>query len=177
MENKELSKTILILITIIGGVIGFLYETLFYKIDLGYFTKRGSTFGPWIPIYAFGSLFIALIVYPKRKNKFQTMLLILFITTILEYTTGFILHKIFHTRLWDYNIEILNFGNINGFICLRSLLLFTFAGMVLIYKIIPIIINLEKKDKRKLLKHISNILISIFIIDIIAYQIINFIKK
>lgn len=177
MENKELSKTVLILITIIGGIIGFIYETIFYKIDLGYFTKRGSTFGPWIPIYAFGSLFIALFVYPKRKNKFQTIFLISLLTTVLEYTTGYILYKGFNIRLWNYNTEMLNFGNINGFICIRSILLFTFAGMVLIYKIIPIIINLEKKDKRKLLNHISNILISIFIIDIIAYQIINFIKK
>lgn len=177
MKKDKLNKTVLILITIIGGIIGFIYETIFYKIDLGYFIKRGSTFGPWIPIYAFGSLFIALFIYPKRKNKIQTMLLILSLTTFLEYTTGYILYEVFHIRLWDYNTEILNYGNINGYICLRSILLFTFAGMILIYNIIPIIIHLEEKDKNKLLKHISNILISIFTIDIIAYQIINYLKK
>ena len=46
------------LIMILSGFFGFIYEMLFYKIDLGYFVKRGSTFGPWIPIYAFGGLLL-----------------------------------------------------------------------------------------------------------------------
>lgn len=35
----------------IGGVFGFLYEELFYLIDLGRLVKRGSTFGPWFQIW------------------------------------------------------------------------------------------------------------------------------
>ena len=52
--SKKSTINILILIMIFSGIFGFIYETIFYKIDLGYFIKRGSTFGPWIPIYAFG---------------------------------------------------------------------------------------------------------------------------
>ena len=68
--NNKTTINVLIFIMILSGFFGFIYEILFYKIDLGYFVKRGSTFGPWIPIYAFGSLFLTLFVYRYRKNPF-----------------------------------------------------------------------------------------------------------
>ncbi len=40
-------------------------------------------------------------------------------------------------RLWDYSSEILNWGNINGFFCFRSVVIFGFAGMFLLYCIEP----------------------------------------
>ena len=43
---------LLILIMVSSGVCGFIYELFFYKIDTGKFVKRGSSYGPWIPIYA-----------------------------------------------------------------------------------------------------------------------------
>ena len=60
LNNKEYGFdkwTILMIFMLIftfSGIFGFIYETLFYKIDLGYFVKRGTTYGPWIPIYAYG---------------------------------------------------------------------------------------------------------------------------
>ena len=39
---------LLILVMVISGISGFIYELLFYRIDLGYFVKRGSSYGPWI---------------------------------------------------------------------------------------------------------------------------------
>ena len=72
-KEEKLSKrdiiNLYILIMISSGIFGFVYETIFYRIDLGYFVKRGSTFGPWIPIYVFGGLFITLLTY-KYKNKY-----------------------------------------------------------------------------------------------------------
>lgn len=71
-KEEKLSRrdiiNLYILIMISSGIFGFLYETIFYRIDLGHFVKRGSTFGPWIPIYVFGGLFIALITYRYRKK-------------------------------------------------------------------------------------------------------------
>ena len=60
LNNKEYKfdkwtvAMIIMLIFTFGGIFGFIYETLFYRIDLGYFVKRGTTYGPWIPIYGFG---------------------------------------------------------------------------------------------------------------------------
>ena len=171
MKKKVINKNTIILVTILGGIIGFIYETIFYKIDLGYFVKRGSTFGPWIPIYAFGSLFITLLVYPYRKKPWIVFLLSMFITLILEYGTGYVLLNFFHIRLWDYNTEIWNFGNINGFICLRSIALFTLAGLFLVYSVIPIISKIQNKIKSKTLNIICNTLAILFIIDMILYHI------
>ena len=101
--------SILIIIMIFSGIFGFIYETIFYKIDLGYFVKRGSTFGPWIPIYAFGGFFITVLSYRFRKNPFIIFILNCIITGILEYGTGYVLYEFMGIRLWDYNTEIWNF--------------------------------------------------------------------
>ena len=55
--NKWTVTRILLLVFTFSGIFGFIYETIFYKIDLGYFVKRGTTYGPWIPIYAYGRSF------------------------------------------------------------------------------------------------------------------------
>ena len=63
LNNKEYKfdkftiAMICMLIFTFSGIFGFIYETIFYKIDLGYFVKRGTTYGPWIPIYGFGRSF------------------------------------------------------------------------------------------------------------------------
>ena len=131
--------SILVLVMVLSAIFGFIYEEIFYYFDLGYLVKRGSTFGPWIPIYAFGGLFITLITYRFRKNPFVVFLLNCIITGVLEYATGFVFYEFFGLRLWDYNTEILNFGNINGYICLRSVLFFGISSLLLIYVVIPII--------------------------------------
>ena len=62
-EEKSVNDLIKLafLVFVFSGFFGFIYEEIFYRIDLGYFVKRGTTFGPWIPIYGFGSIFISLL--------------------------------------------------------------------------------------------------------------------
>ena len=45
---------LLILVMVTSSFCGFIYELLFYKIDLGYFVKRGSSYGPWVRVRAPG---------------------------------------------------------------------------------------------------------------------------
>ena len=66
---------LLILIMVSSGVCGFIYELFFYKIDTGKFVKRGSSYGPWIPIYAFGGLAYALLVYRFKDKPLLVFLL------------------------------------------------------------------------------------------------------
>ena len=104
------------LIYVIAGIIGFIYETVCVYINDGVFAKRGTTFGPWIPIYGFGGLLILGLTFKVRKNPFLVFLLATITSGILEFATGWFILTFFHTRLWDYNEEILNWGNINGFV-------------------------------------------------------------
>ena len=164
---------ILILVMVFSAIIGFIYEEVFYLIDLGYFVKRGSTFGPWIPIYAWGSLLIVYFTYSLRKKPILVFLLNCFITGFLEYGTGYVLDHFFHKKLWDYNVEILNFGNINGYICFRSILLFGLASLFLIYNLIPRLIKLSKKISLKKLSFLAYILGLLFVLDMIIYIVIE----
>lgn len=173
-KEKNLKETIniLFLIMIISGIFGFIYETIFYRIDLGYFVKRGSTFGPWIPIYVYGGLLITICTYRFKNNPYKIFILNIFLTGFLEYITGYILLKYKKIRLWNYNTEILNFGNINGFICLRSVLFFGVSSLILIYLIIPYLLKLDDKISQKKLSIISNSLIITFFLDEFLYFLI-----
>ncbi len=151
---------------VIGGILGFIYEELFYLIDLGKIVKRGITYGPWIPIYAFGSIFIILICIKHKDKPLIVLTLGGAISGLIEFISGYILHHVFHLRLWDYNHEILNFGNIGGYICLRSVLLFSICSLLLVYIIWPILNKINAK-KIKYFDIITIIIFIIFILDII----------
>lgn len=160
---------IFILVMILSGIFGFIYEEIFYRIDLGYFVKRGSTYGPWIPIYFFGGGLITLISYKYKKNPFIVFFINCVVTGILEYGTGFVLYEFFGIRLWDYNTEIWNFGNINGYICLRSILFFGMSSLFLVYLVLPSVKKISERISEKNMSIISYVLLTLFIFDVIIY--------
>lgn len=178
-KDINLKKTIyiLLLIMVCSGFFGFVYETIFYRIDLGYFVKRGSTFGPWIPIYSFGGLLITILTYRFKKSPVIIFLSNCLITGVLEYATGYVLDKLFNTRLWDYNTEIWNWGNVNGYICFRSIFFFGLSSLILIYIIIPILKKLVLRISEKKIAIISCSLGSLFFIDMILHGIVNIIAN
>ncbi|MBP5282366.1 MAG: putative ABC transporter permease [Lachnospiraceae bacterium] len=89
------------LLMALGAFIGWFYEMIFYRIDLGYYTKRGHGFGPWLPIYAFGALGLILIVYKKKLHPALIFLVSMIGSGILEYATGWALYHFMGVRLWD----------------------------------------------------------------------------
>ena len=167
--DKKSTIGVIMMAMIIGGISGFIYEEIFYLIDLGKLVKRGSTFGPWIPIYAFGTLFIILFSYRFRKKPLLVFLINCISTGILEYGTGFVLDKFLNLKLWDYNTEIMNFGNINGYVCFRSVALFGSASLLIIYLIVPFLLKLLDKIKYKKFSMISYTLFSLFVLDMILH--------
>ena len=149
-----------------SGVFGFLYETVFYRIDLGHFVKRGTTWGPWIPIYAYGAVFILLIAYRFRKRPWTVFLLAALSSGILEYAVGWFFWTQRHIRLWDYNTEIWNWGNINGYICARSVLFFGFSGLILVYLLVPAASHLAGRMKKRAFALLALIPFALFVADI-----------
>lgn len=159
---------IICLIIVISGIFGFLYEFIFYYFNGGMkeFYWRGGNFLPWINIYATGSIMIYIFTYRYRKNPFKVFLISFISTGILEYFSGLGMY-IFGDgiRCWDYNQEILNFGNIDGFVCLRSVLFFGISSLLLIYVIVPLCYYLARHMNRKAFLTISITLCSIIMID------------
>ena len=171
-ENHSVDRKTMLgifcLIIVIAGIFGFVYEFIFYYFNEGmkHFYWRGGNFLPWINIYATGSILIYLLTYRYRKNPLKVFLIATILTGILEYFSGLGMYIIGDGfRCWDYNTEILNFGNIGGFVCLRSVLFFGISGLLLIYVIMPIIFSIARKMNKKLFLTISIILFSIIMFD------------
>lgn len=68
---------------------------------------------------------------------------------ILEYATGYVLYEYFGgLRLWDYNTEIWNWGNINGYVCVRSILFFGASAVILMNILVMIFEFMYLKGKK-----------------------------
>ncbi|MBP5678435.1 MAG: putative ABC transporter permease [Bacilli bacterium] len=166
--NKKQFICLLLIVDVLAGITGWLYEYIFYYFNSGMktFYMRGRNYLPWINIYMYGSFLILFLTYRRRKHPLQVFLISALSTGILEFFSGYILYdKLGWTRCWSYNEEILNFGNIGGFVCLRSVTVFGLFGLLLIYGALPILIKIIQSKHQKLVFTLSMILFSIFMID------------
>lgn len=166
--NKKQMISMICLIIVISGIVGWLYEFIFYYFNSGMktFYMRGGNFLPWINIYAYGAFLIIILTYKRRKHPIQVFLISMLATGILEYLSGYILYgKLHWIKCWDYNHEILNFGNINGYVCLRSVLIFGISALFLMYLIIPLLIKLVKSKYINIIYIVSIVLCCIFLAD------------
>ncbi len=160
--------SIIFLMIVISGIFGWVYEFIFYFLNGGCkeFYWRGGNFLPWINIYAYGALGIYFLTFKYRKSPIKVFLLGFIICGLLEFLSGYVMYTFFDGwRCWNYNTEIWNFGNIGGFVCLRSVTFFGISGLLLIYGIVPILFWLAEKVNKKVLLTISSILLAIILID------------
>lgn len=166
--DKKKMLGIFCMIIVIGGVFGFLYEYFFYFFNGGMkeFYYRGGNFLPWINIYATGSVMIYILTYKYRKNPLKVFLISVISTGLLEYFSGLGIYIIGDgLRYWDYNTEILNFGNINGFVCLRSVMFFGLSALLLMYVIVPFCFHVASKSNKKVFLIVTISICSIFLAD------------
>ena len=160
---------IVFLMIVIAGVFGYIYEFIFYYFNGGMkeFYLQGGNFMPWINIYAIGAILVYFITFKFRRHPFIVFLVSFVICGLLEFISGWGLYTFFGgIRYWDYNVEILNFGNIGGFICLRSLLFFGISSLLLIYLIVPFVFCLATKMNKKAFLILSFTLCSIVLFDL-----------
>ena len=159
---------ILCLVIVITGIFGWIYEFIFYYFNSGMkeFYWRGANFLPWINIYATGSIMIIILTKKLKKHPLLIFLIAFISTGILEYFSGLAMYKLMDgIRCWDYNTEILNFGNIDGFVWLRSVTFFGLSALLLMYCIVPSCIYLSKKMNKHTFLTFSILLCSIFLFD------------
>lgn len=169
-ETKNLIQK-LITIFFIGAFVGFIYEVIFYYFTENRFDNAGILYGPWLPIYGIGAMLISLI--PKKVKKHPILLFLgcMFVTGLLEYIIGYIDLHVFGKKLWDYTGLFLN---IDGFVCLRSVLTFAIGGIFLVYLIEPWLNNLfQNKRYYKLLHNILVILTITFVLDILISKLLQ----
>ena len=173
LSDKKRTAIGVFLLTSLGAFIGWVYEMIFYRIDLGYFIKRGHGFGPWLPIYAFGALGLILIVIRKKIHPALLFVLSVIGSGIIEYVTGWVLYNLMGVRLWDYNTEIWNWGNIDGFVCARSVLIFGVFGSIYGALVIPRFMEFIKRVSARPLVIFSSVLAVVEGADVIYGYIIK----
>ncbi len=178
MTRPDLKKLIplLLMIYTIAGVIGFIYEEICGFINEGYFFKRGTTYGPWIPIYGFGALLIFFLTVRFRGKPLLVFLISSLACGMLELSSGFILDKVFHLRLWDYSGVILNWGHVNGYICVRSVITWGIFGLLLMMVVLPLAEKFQKR-RPKAFNIVTIALFSAFVLDIVLSLSIKYVGK
>ena len=159
---------ILLLVMVFAGFFGWVYEMIFYFFDGGMtgLYMQGGNFLPWINIYAVGALLILATTWRLRKYPWAVFLISVVSTGLLELLAGWLVYTIGNgTRYWDYNTEILNFGNIGGFVCLRSVLFFGVSALILTYLIMPFCIKLACKMSKRAFLALAISLFTIVMVD------------
>lgn len=159
--------SVLCLVFVISGFFGWIYEFIFYYFNGGMdkFYWRGGNFLPWINIYAIGAIMILVLAFRYRRNPFLVFLIAFFSTGLLEFFSGLVIYRVFGLRFWDYNTEILNFLNIGGYVCLRSVSFFGVSALLLMYVIVPICIYLSTHINKKVFMILCICLFSIVLFD------------
>ena len=163
-----------ILYFIIYSLVGWLLEVLLKYVDDKKFVNRGFLLGPICPIYGYGVLLIILLIGCNDNDLLSIFLKSIFICSILEYFTSFIMEKLFKARWWDYSQRRFN---INGRICLETMLPFGMGATIILYSIHPKVIYLVDLIPYNIKTMISIIFLALYLIDnFISMRVMNKIK-
>ena len=172
-ENLLVNIEIYFLLFLTYSFAGWFFESvigLLVNKKVTKFINRGFLIGPICPIYGLGVCLITVFVYKYKDDLLTLYILSTVLCGVLEYMTSFIMEKVFHARWWDYHD--LKF-NINGRICLETLVPFGILGTLILNVINPSLINIYMLIPYMVRNIICLILLILFIIDItISFSII-----
>ena len=115
---------------------GWCVEVIHAALKTGKFVNRGFLNGCMCPIYGVGVVLILLCLTPINRNVFVLFFASVALTTLLEFITGFLLEKIFHTKWWDYSGEHFH---IKGYVCVKFSLLWGLACIIVVDLVHPFI--------------------------------------
>ncbi|MCM1025887.1 MAG: putative ABC transporter permease [Roseburia sp.] len=99
---------------------GWCIEVCYAAVRRKQFVNRGFISSPLCPIYGVGAVLFALFLPELKNNLFFLFLGGMLLASVLEYSVGMLMEKIFDKKLWDYSDIKYNIG---GYVCLRYSLL------------------------------------------------------
>lgn len=155
--------------------LGWCMEVICKLIEKGKFINRGFLIGPYCPIYGWGAIAITLLLKKYTYDVLVLFVMSTIICSIIEYFTSYFMEKRYHARWWDYSNKKFN---INGRICLETLIPFGILGVIIMYVTNPWLLNIYEKIPAIYLHVITAILAIIFLVDnIISSNVISSINK
>ena len=164
-----------IMLFFIYSLAGWLIEMIPATIREKKFVDRGFLVGPYCPIYGCGVILITLLLQKYADDVVVTFFLSVIICGTLEYLTSYIMEKIFKARWWDYSN---NKFNINGRICLETLVPFGIGGVLVLFVFNPFLEKIINLIPDLALNIVTGVLCVLFLIDcIVSFKIILNLKE
>ena len=162
------------LLFILYSFLGWLMEVICKLFELKKFVNRGFLIGPICPIYGYGVLGILLLIGNDKSDFLSIFLKSILICSVLEYLTSYVMEKLFHARWWDYSKRKFN---INGRICLETMIPFGILGTIVVYFINPLFLKLINVFSPLFRTILTIIILIIYIVDnIISFNVMAKVK-
>lgn len=165
----ELTLTQYFLLFMIYSFLGWTLEVVCKLKEYKRFINRGFLIGPYCPIYGWGAIAITFLLYRYSYDPLVLFFMTVVTCSILEYATSWAMEKLFKARWWDYSNRKFN---INGRICLETMVPFGVFGLFITYVSNPFIINLLNRVNTNVLNIIAVIILAIYVVDNIISTIV-----
>lgn len=137
------------------GFLGWCVEVIYASVIEKRFINRGFLNGPICPIYGVGVGLVTALLNRYQSNIFVLYLTSVIMVSVLEWLTGYILERVFHSKWWDYSQRPLN---INGYVCLLFSLIWGVACVFIVKVFHPLL----DKGIRHLPMTLGIVLLSVF---------------
>lgn len=133
---------------VIGSIMGYIIEVIYKRVvSKKKWVNPGFMFGPYLPIYGFGTIILYQIseIILSRINvpiliEILIVIGVFFLSlTLLEFVAGIFFLKKFNLRLWNYSDRRFNF---KGVICLRYSIYWTIIGVTYYYLLHPLFLSI-----------------------------------
>lgn len=147
---------------IIYSCMGWFMEVIGKLIEKHKFINRGFLIGPYCPIYGWGCLTIIILLSKYLNEPIILFFMAILICSVLEYCTSYFMEKLFHARWWDYSKRKFN---INGRICLETMIPFGLLGCLILYIVNPIMVDFLTKIPTNTFVVITLIIFILYVID------------
>ncbi len=163
------------LLFIIYSFMGWLMEVIVTLVNNHKFVNRGFLIGPYCPIYGYGCLLIIILLQRYINHPVTLFFMAILICSVLEYMTSLVMEKLFNARWWDYSDKKFN---INGRICLETMLPFGILGTLIIYIVNPFFEGILLSFPTWILYALASLLFIIFIVDnVISFNVVTSLKQ
>lgn len=150
------------LLFLIYSIGGWIIEEINCSIKERKIVDRGFLIGPVCPIYGFGGIIMTIYLTQFHEHPLVVFVMAVVASAILEYLTSYIMEKVFNARWWDYSKEKVN---LNGRICIRTLIPFGIFGLIIVYILNPFLFSMIDMMSERILAIVSWTGIGIMLID------------
>lgn len=142
--------------------LGWLMEVVIGMVERRKVVNRGFLIGPICPIYGVGALLLSFVLQ-SAENPLAIFCVSVVGAAVLEYSTSYLMEKLFRVRWWDYSTRPMN---LNGRICLEALIGFGIVGVLIIKVLTPLFLHLYQPLPPLVLYLLAAVLFLMLLFDI-----------